>query len=196
MGWLRNSLALLGWPVDFLSDESIARELYNRWFMYSGCHPDPDAAPSVAAAKGIFVTLSKEGNLDALCWSADGDFAAEDDLLADEMELFEGKDETDGLCNATPYPDRREFPREPARDLVAFTVPATQDQAGGWLVDVSAASVAFIAETKDVPPIGTSIIPTISKRAGAPTELSSATVVRTELLTDLLSLVCARLDKS
>ena len=196
MDWLRRALKRLGWPVDSLSDEAIAHQLYRRWFTACDGHAEADIVPSVAAAGGIFVTMAGDGNLDALCWCNDRDLDMEDCSYSEELVPFDRSPARGDGAVCPHHPERRQAAREPARDFVDFTVISNNTHAGGWLVDVSSASIAFIAETGDVPAIGSSIMPTIRRRGGGTRALSPATIVRTELLTGSLILVCARLEES
>ncbi len=187
---LRNALQRLGWPIDLLSDEEIARELYDRWFICCGDPPEPVHTVSCAAARGIFAAMGSEGNLDALCWSEADDIGTLSDQALEAVRPIEERAPGDV---ERPEPDRRRSEREPVNDLVNFVAPSSKTSASGWLIDISAEGIAFIAETQHVPALGSQIIPAIQTRSGDNTELSSATVVRTELLTDALSLVCAQL---
>ncbi len=197
MDWLRQNLRRLGWPVDSLSNEEIGREIYRRWSTSYGMQPEPEQRISLAAANGIFVDMADEGNLDGLCWSEEDDPTIPDDLIPDESGLYDRKasPDTDTVPDGTRS-ERRRSPRAPASDFIDFVIPASSDGASGWLIDSSTDGVAFITETKDVPKVGSWIIPTIRRRDGQSAELGGATVVRTELLSDILSLVCAQLEES
>ncbi len=192
---LRATLQRLGWPTESLSDDEIARELYRRWFACCRDYPEPQHTISLAAANGILARMANDGNLDALCWSTEEGAAPADDLTVGEVFPFERKGGRDRSGGGPPHPDRRKSPRTPASDFIDFVLPPSSDGSSGWLVDVSAEGIAFIAETKDTPAVGARIIPTIRKRGGRTAELGSATIVRTELLTEFLSLVCAQLEE-
>jgi hypothetical protein len=196
MGWLRRALHRLGWPIDSLSDEDITRELGRKWFASSPGHPHREDGCGVAAATGIFVSMAREGNLDALCWADQDDAALLDVFTVDEVSALverTGRDRTGDEC---PEPDRRSSPRIPADDLVQYGPPSRSDGASGWLVDASAKGIAFMAETGDAPAVGTRIFSTIRERGGGTAEFGPATVVRTELLNETLSLVCVQLEES
>lgn len=196
MGWLRRALHRLGWPIDSLSDHDIARELSRRWFASGTGHPQLEDGCGVAAANGIFVSMAREGNLDALCWSG-----ADDAALLGDFTVGEASAPGKGGCRDHPLDachqaDRRSSLRVPADDLVEFGPPSLSDGASGWLVDASPKGIAFMAETGDVPAVGTRIFSTIRGRGGDTAEFGPATVVRTELLNETLSLVCVQLEES
>ncbi len=196
MEWLRRALHRLGWPVDSLSNEDIARELSRRWFASNASYPQSENGCGVAAANGIFVSTAREGNLDALCWSEGDDATLLDDFTAGEASALGKIGYRDYPQDECPKPDRRSSPRVPVDDLVEFVPPSPSDSASGWLVDVSAKGIAFMAETGDVPAVGTRIVSTIRRRGGETEEFGPATVVRTELLSETLSLVCVQLEES
>ena len=138
--------------------------------------------------------MADEGNLDALCWSADEGDVDSDGVALEDSHPFERPspgDDEEAFDESDE--DRRRSPRVPTSDFVDFVRGASDDRSSGWLIDASAEGLAFITETKDVPTVGTSILPTIRQRGGGATDLGDATVVRTELLNDTLSLVCAQL---
>jgi hypothetical protein len=192
---LRQVLHRLGWPVESLSNEQIARELNHRWFGSNTDVPDLEHAVSSATANGIFASMAREGNLDALCWSEGDRSVLPEDVAIPEVDGIGEGPERDRAAAETFHPDRRRAHREPASDFIDFVVPSSSDGSSGWLVDVSTGGVAFVTETKDAPAVGTRIIPTIRRRDGETTELGSSTVVRTELLTDSRSLVCTQFEE-
>ncbi len=192
MEWLRRALHRLGWPVDCLSDDDVARELAHRWFATGNQDGSEENVRGAAAANGIFVSMARDGNLDALCWSREDDAAFLDEFTLDQACTVDVKVDEDPTSEACPWEDRRSQPRGPADDLIEFGVPAQDNSASGWLVDASANGIAFMAETDDVPTVGMRIVSTIRKRGGETAPFGCATVVRTELLTDRLSLVCAQ----
>jgi hypothetical protein len=196
MEWLRQALHRLGWPADSLSDDDIARELCRRWFAGSGSYPQSGDRCGVAASSGIFVSMAREGNLDALCWSEEDDAMLLDDYTMGEVSALSKRGCQDHPQDECPQPDRRSSPRVPADDLVEFGQSSPSDSASGWLVDASSKGMAFMAETTDVPALGTRILSTICKRDGVTTQFGPATVVRTELLNATLSLVCVQLEGS
>jgi hypothetical protein len=189
---LRDTLQRLGWPVDTLTDEDIGRELQRRWFESRQVEPDEEAAASVAVAQGVFHAMAADGNLDALCWS---DEAAETDavLCAEVDDLLPRPCDADA-AEDTSRPERRSSPRQPASDFVDFRVDDSACRETGWLVDISANGIAFIADTLSAPRVGSAIEPTVRTREGDRSLLGPAQVVRTELLAEGLSLVCARLE--
>jgi hypothetical protein len=191
---LRETLQRLGWPVDSLSDDDIGRELQRRWFESNGAGAGEIVVTSIAAARGVFHTMAADGNLDALCWSADGEdtemtLDTDQDILAAWMHPRR--------THRPPHlPDRRSSPRQPASDFVEFVCADWDIRATGWLVDVSAEGIAFIADARSAPAIGLSITPTVRRRSGSTTALGAAIVVRREFLDDGLILVCAKLETS
>jgi hypothetical protein len=193
---LRQALQHLGWPVESLSNQQIARELNHRWFGSNADGPDLEHAASNATANGIFASMAREGNLDALCWSEGDGWVGPEDVAIAEVDVTEEGPERDRAAAEASHPDRRRAPRKPANDFIDFVVPSSSDGSSGWLVDVSMGGIAFVTETKDAPAVGTRIISTIRQRNGETTALGSSTVVRTELLTDSLSLVCAQFEES
>ncbi len=196
MAWCRLALERLGWPIDSLSDEEIVQELYARWFAQTSERIDPMPALSFAAANGIVATMANEGNLDALCWG-DTDFSsASDPIKASSAPCFGRSLCSEGDTQTEPHPERRRALRTPRSDLIRFTSQETDNEAGGWLVEASAHGLAFITEGKDVPGIGTRIDSTLCGRENEAIALGPATVVRTELLTDSLGMVCAKLGES
>ena len=193
---LRQALHRLGWPVESLSNEQIARELNHRWFGGNADVPDQERAVSNATANGIFASMAREGNLDALCWPEGDDSALPECVAMPGLHGIEEGPEWDHAAAETFHPDRRRAHREPASDVIDFVVPSSSDGSSGWLVDVSTGGIAFVTETRDAPTVGTRIVPAIRKRDGETTQLGSSTVVRTELLTDSRSLVCAQFEES
>ncbi len=196
MEWFRRALYRLGWPIDSLSDEDIVRELSSRWFASNAYYPQSEDGCSIAAASGMFVGMAREGNLDALCWSEEDDATLLDDFTVGEASALGKRGFRECLQDDCPKPDRRSSPRVPVDDLVEFVPPSPSDSASGWLVDVSAKGIAFMAETGDVPAVGTSILSTIRRRDGETEEFGPATVVRTELVNETLSLVCVQITES
>jgi hypothetical protein len=192
---LRAILRRLGWPVGSLSDEEIASHLADKWYARTGLRQDQVRPGGLAPALGILAAMANEGNLDALCWSAD-DEVPEAERDGGEFGAL-GIRSKQGRPGSEPVePDRRSSRRGPARDLIDFVDTDSSEAATGFLVDVSATGLAFIAETTNAPSVGARIAPTIHRRRGGTTELGCAIVVRTELLSDVLSLVCARLDET
>ncbi len=192
MEWLRGSLRRLGWPIEDLSDEQLARLLYQRWVACGDEELESGREISVAAAHGIFDSMAKEGNLDALCWQ-EGDVLEEiEDASWAEGGPIHARDTYDTQPEDRDQPERRESTRTDAADVIRFGEATAPEDSCGWLVDVSTDGIAFIAETHDVPVIGTKIFSTVEGREGETTELGDATVVRTELLSEFLTLVCAQ----
>ena len=193
MNKLRESLGKLGWPTDTMTDRQIKNELYRRWF---ACQPPEDMNAegplSAASARGIFVAMASEGNLDALCWSTP---APEENLVPLEQE--------EAACftrvrqpSHPPARERRRSPRHPARELVCWSEEdAPWVEATGWLVDRSAHGLAFIAEARHAPEIGARIHPTVHTRQHGLVPMGNATVVRADPLNPDLTLVCAQLDE-
>jgi hypothetical protein len=190
---LRNTLGRLGWPIGELSDETIIGELHRRWFgrpvsTFEG------VPMGMASAMGIVSALAKEGNLDALCWSPGMMIStpASNNKISKELPAFE-RPEDEG---AEPGMERRRSPRKRAKDFVTWTCWGDTDtQATGWLVCRAAEGIAFITETDNVPPHETTIEVRVHSRHGGILELGKAAVVRTEMLNDLLTLVCVELEK-
>ena len=196
MKTVRKTLERLGWPVERMSDRQIKLELYRRWFAHQPDDACDEEPVSVASAKGILVSMTLEGNLDALCWSP-GDTIPVQELAAHSVvsqadEAAFAPKQLEGPC---PHPDRRRWRRELARDFVCWhaSYGLSQD-ATGWLVDRSAGGIAFIAQADETPAAGAQITPSIHSRSRGVIQLSQATVVRTEPLNPQLSLVCACFD--
>jgi hypothetical protein len=194
-GWCRSVLGRLGWPIDSLSDDEIIQRLYARWFDQSNERPDPLPAPSFVAAQGIVATLASEGNLDALCW-CDGDLAcASDPGNVVEASPF-GRSQADVRAARTNGPrgeERRRSRRTHRSDVIRFRIPGSAAEGGGWLLDSSGHGLAFITELQSAPRIGTIIQPALMGRQHGVQEFGEAVVVRTELLSNSLGLVCAQL---
>ncbi len=191
---LRQALGKLGWPVSILSDEDIARELYRRWFAHQGIEAAPAERPNLATANGVFVAMARNGNLDDLCWSREDDEAFLDAIPLDDVDPLNGRTVCGDADPSPRQPERRASRRSPESSLIGFITPSSPDRSCGWLVDVSSTGIAFMAETKDVPALGTRITSTVHGQNGEVRTLESATVVRTELLNEMLSLVCAEID--
>ena len=187
MNQLREKLQRLGWPIDSLTDEEISRELQRRWFDNQNLPPD-EGETGVAVAMGVFQAMACDGNLDALCWS-EGGLDSEIDIGEDIEPLIHHSGDGD-----PPEVERRGAPRQSAADFVDCVVDPSGDRFTGWLVDVSAEGIAFIADTHVSPRVGTGIEPTVRSRTGVCADLGHARIVRTELLAEGLSLVCAQLE--
>ena len=195
MTWMRQALYKLGWPVDSLTDGEIACEILRRWFS-----PDTKGEPlnrvvSLAAVQGIYAYLADTGNLDALCWSEDDDITG-DDYLDDELALLHGDSGLDWNSDDITLEERRAAVRRPVREAIEFMVSGSPAVFGGWLIDASDSGIAFLVDTRNVPLVGKPITPTVFKRYGGTQELGFAVVVRSELITECLSLVCAQLEHS
>jgi len=193
MDRLRERLQRLGWPVDQMTDRQIRCELYRRWF---ACQPpermNEEGPLSVASARGVFVAMASEGNLDALCWSAE-DPVPEGNLVEPaEQAVFVRSAESERPVRE----ERRRSPRKPARELVYWSEDGSPWlEATGWLVDRSAHGIAFIAEASHAPEIGMQIHPSVHTRDHGVIQAGAATVVRTDPLNPELTLVCAQLDE-
>jgi hypothetical protein len=183
-------LKRLGWPVEEMSDRQITQELYRRWFAVSPGDTKEESPLSVASAGGIIASMCSEGNLDALCWSPE-DRIPEQDVVPDEDEALY----LQGVSESDYHPDRRRSRREPARDLVRWCLSGGEVSVGctGWLINRSVEGMAFVAPTSEAPQAGEEIVPEIHSRTNGVLEVGPATVVRTEMLNEELTLVCARL---
>lgn len=148
---LRQALHRLGWPVESLSNEQIARELHRRWFGCNADVPDQEHAVSNATANGIFASMAREGNLDALCWPEGDDSALPDYVAIPELHGIEEGPEWDRAAAETFHPDRRRAHREPASDVIDSVVPSSSDGSSGWPVGVSTGGIAFVTETRGAP---------------------------------------------
>jgi hypothetical protein len=191
LDWCRSVLGRLGWPIDSLSDEELVQALYARWFDQTSDRFDPMPAASPAAAQGIVATLACEGNLDALCWcEADIEGMPEPVDVGALPQLSRGPHE-EREPGIAPR-ERRGSRRTRRSDLVRFAVPGGAGEAGGWLVDTSSEGMAFITEIHSAPRIGTAIQVACMGREQGVADMGAALVVRTELLSDSLGLVCAR----
>jgi hypothetical protein len=185
---IRKALSTLGWPVADMSNQQITRELERRWFQVNH---DDDARPGIGSvpAKGVFVTMATEGNLDALCWSVEDRIPAGELIPQDEGPFFC----THARPDAYSLPERRRAPRTPARDVIRWTLDGENDESTGWLVDRSDFGIAFIAEACRAPAARSEIRTRIHSRSEGLIELGTGTVVRTEVLNDSLTLVCVEL---
>jgi hypothetical protein len=196
-------LERLGWPVDDMSDAEIRHELCRRWFTdHANIGADPEDL-SDAALLGIVSAFSRQGNLDALCWQESDEFADTNIDLPDEADHYEPAD-----AEEPPATERRRYPRQRARDLVKWVpcdIPAEAaettaaagpptEESTGWLICRGAGGIAFIAETADAPSNGERIEATIHSRHGGVLDIGTATIIRQEVLSDELRLVCAELD--
>lgn len=194
MHTLRKSLRRLGWPIDQMTDGQIKCELYRRWFACQPEEMDEEAPVSIASAKGIFVSMADEGNLDSLCWAENDQIPATEpaiEMQEDEQQLFIRESE-----HHWEQDERRRAPREPAREFVDWTCPDGRFQpATGWLVDRSQTGMAFIAAADQAPAPGTEIIPTVHDRTHDVEEFGPATVVRLEPLNPELILVCIQFNE-
>lgn len=186
----RGILKRLGWPVDDMSDRQITRELYRRWFASCTDDMDEEAPLSAASAWGIIVSMSSEGNLDALCWSGNDRIPPEDVGCSENKKLFMGSG-----SDVLPREDRRKSRREPARDLVRWCLSGVEGSSTGtgWLIDRSAEGMAFIAPADEAPHPGDEILPSIHSREHGIVEAGPATIIRTESLNEELTLVCVHL---
>ncbi len=190
MRTVRRSLQRLGWPVAEMTERQLKQELYRRWFAQQQDDMDEEGPISVASAKGIFVSMASNGNLDALCWSQ-GDAIPVEDVVDEYDEAVFIRETADG---PRPFPERRRSKREPARELVRWrAVYGGPENATGWLVDRSAEGLAFIAQTDEAPLTNAEILPSIHTRSAGVIDLGPATVVRTEPLNPELTLVCVQL---
>ena len=179
MDKLRQALRKLDWPVGRLSDQQIIDELCRRWLEADATSTPLCLESGAHAALGIFARMARAGNLDALCWEADTAAKAE---VGAAPRL---------RCSAA-----LRVPKPPEmHDALDWLAVDTERGGSGWLVQCADAGLAFVAETGQVPPLGTEIRPTIRARSGAQRNLGSATIVRTDMLNGELSLVCAELNE-
>lgn len=188
---LRSTLGRLGWPIDRLTDEKIIDELHRRWFR-SAPQVYESAPVGMASAMGIVSALAKEGNLDALCWSPGITPPPESDIsVGEELPVFDRRqDEQPG-----PGYERRRSRRQRAKDFVTWSCwDDTDTESTGWLVCRAAEGIAFIAETANLPPHEATIQVRVHSRHGGILELGKASVVRMEMLNELLTLVCVELE--
>lgn len=191
---VRKVLHSLGWPVARMSDPQIVQELYRRWFAAQPADADEDDQPiSVASAKGIVIHMTREGNLDALCWSPEDRIPAEQVEPQEDEALFS---RSDSAVADPPVHERRRSPRRSAKDVVRWRATRGEStSASGWLVDRSGGGIAFIASAGEAPGIGDEITPSILSRNHGLLDLGPATVVRVDPLNTELSLVCAQLEQ-
>ena len=114
--------------------------------------------------------MADDGNLDALCWSAECAPVPPERSTLHEMNRFE-KAPVDSLGNLDLHRrERRQSKRRRARDLVGFGETLRGDHPSGWLVDTSREGIAFIAETRDAPAVGSRILSRIDHRDGEAVE--------------------------
>ncbi len=192
--FIRQALQRLGWPVSSLSDEEIAGEMLQRWYAPAGVPDSGRTLAGLAISQGIYAYLADSGNLDALCWSMDTPSADCDciDESVDELLILHGAKDCD---HDEPLQERRAAPRVPVREAIELVVPNTNTILPGWLVDVSSEGISFLVDTAEVPTVGTPLFSTVHRRDGASAQLGFGVVVRSELLTECLSLVCAHLEQ-
>ena len=190
---IRSTLGRLGWPVDNMSEKQLKQELYRRWFKSQPAEQwSGEGSVNVASAKGIFVSMATDGNLDALCW-APGDAIPESEegfVTTEEERIYVREPKPD-----TPPDERRRSPRTPAKEMIRWR-PAHEDadNVSGWLVDRSANGIAFIVPTEMAPIVGAEITSSVLTRTKGSVNLGIASVVRVDPLNDELSLVCAELQ--
>ena len=188
----RKMLQRLSWPTDEMTDGQIKCELYRRWFALQSEEVDDEAPLSVASARGIFVSLASEGNLDALCWSPEDEIPLHDVVPAEEEALYLRDPDAGDYAGS----ERRRSQRRAARELVEWTRLDREDPpATGWLVDCSAEGLAFLVPADDAPLVGERICPNIHSRTQGLTEVGPTLVVRSEQLNPELTLVCVCLEE-
>ncbi len=197
MTMLRGALERLGWPVDELDDDQIMRELAQRWFVAGGGEVMLERPDRGLAARAIYSTLAEEGNLDALCWSTSRPAldaptltAFVDAIISNQQSKHERADAAYVAAN------RRRSARVPRSELVDVVMDYGEKRSVGWLVDVSSEGAAYIMETESVPSIGEYVETTIHDRHGRHCALGTGRIVRTEMLSNELGLVCVELENA
>jgi len=191
---LRQILENLGWP-SHLTDRQIVDELLGRWYASGAKAPLPLTDLEVIA-RGVYASLAREGNLDALCWSRSAAAPHGTRPTLPEDAVFHAqqtKHERSDLDFRRA--DRRRSQRAARSELVQINMDYGQSTAQAWLIDVSTDGAAFLMDAINVPVIGQHIEPIVHHRRGVPECLGSGVVVRTEMLSDHLSLVCVELDQ-
>ena len=189
---VRRLLGRLSWPVEEMTDGQVKAELYRRWFDQYPTEDTGDAPLSIASALGIVVVMTREGNLDALCWSS-RDCPPNENVVSEAEGAVVTREPGHPPAGKA---DRRRSRRQATRDLVTWTDAwGAGSCSTGWLVDRSREGVAFIAQREDAPGVGTEVVPTMCLRTGRRIELGLATIIRSEPLTHDLTLVCAQLDE-
>ena len=194
MDRLRRALQKLDWPVARFSDQQIIDELCRRWLEADATPAPACLEPDAHAAWGIFARMARAGNLDALCWEwqdgVEGARCGAPETRGDKSQIEAGV--TSSLrCSV------RQGKRQPPgrHDALEWQTAEAGHYASGWLVQCADADLAFVAQTAQVPPLGAEILPTIRARGGWRCSLGTATIVRTEMLNEELSLVCAELKE-
>lgn len=190
---VRQTLEVLGWPKE-LSDHEVATELLRRWF-----ETDPPApltlSDPVIVARGVYATLARDGNLDALCWTPDRKAtipraaALVDEVLSAQQGKHDDADDDYILAN------RRKCGRMPRPALVDVSMDYGARRALAWLVDISSDGAGLLMETLSVPSVGQHIEPVVHGRDGQPDRLGPGLVVRTELLASDIGLVGIELEE-
>ena len=188
---LRKILSRLGWPVDALSDEDIAFELYRRWFADIVDTDKSAYVPSGATAYGIYESVATSGNLDALCWAENTNREFSNEATDEELEAFSVIPRRQGPQEKVTCIERRKSPRKEAGEYIDLVELISTRRFSGWLIETSADGTAFVAQTEDVPALGARLAAIVKKQDGGTLESALVTVVRTECLSDSLSLVCA-----
>ena len=188
---LRKILSRVSWPVDALSDEDIAFELYRRWFTNIADTDESEYIPSGATAYGIYESVATSGNLDALCWAENTNREFSNEATDEELEAFSVIPRRQGPHEEVTFLERRKSPRKEAGEYIDLVELVSTRRFSGWLIETSADGTAFVAQTRDVPSLGTRLAAIVKKQKGGSLESALVTVVRTECLSDSLSLVCA-----
>jgi hypothetical protein len=191
---LRKTLRDLGWP-EGLTDAQIAEELLRRWFDAPISAPLVESDPAVIA-RGVYAALVRDGQLDALCWLpgsarsvARGITAIVDSVVHAQQAKHECADDDYAVMN------RRKSSRIARSDLVDLSLDYGERRAVGWLVDVSDGGAALLMEAVNLPVQGQQVEPTIHVRGGGQDRLGAGIVVRTEMLSTDVGLVCVELDE-
>ncbi|MCB9851278.1 MAG: hypothetical protein H6817_11315 [Phycisphaerales bacterium] len=192
---IREALNTLGWPTQ-MSDSQIAEELLRRWFANSPDAPLKLADPAVVA-RGVYATIVRESGLDALCWSRSEAMADRRITTSSVIDRVVESQQTKHLRGDRDFANanRRKADRTPRSDLVDVVLDYGESRTQGWLVDVSSFGVAFLMDAVNVPMIGQVVEPAIVGRSGQSQPLGTGVIVRTEMLSTDLGLVCVELEE-
>jgi len=191
---IREALGSLGWPAE-LTDSQIAEELLRRWFNESPAAPLKLSDPAVVA-RGVYTTLARECGLDTLCWSKSEAIdnrrrsSTPVDQVMERQQTKHLRADRD-FSNA----NRRKSDRTPRSDLVDVILDYGENRTQGWLIDMSSTGAAFLMDKDNLPMIGQVVEPAILSRQGNSQMLGSGIIVRTEMVSTDLGLVCVELEE-
>jgi hypothetical protein len=130
--------------------------------------------------------------LDALCWTSSAAPVAEPESVCQDWPSFDRRESGPGQ----PGYERRRSSRQRAKDFVTWSCEDDlETEATGWLICRAAEGIAFITETNTVPKPESTIHVRVHSRFGGILNLGKATVVRLEMMNEILTLVCVELEQ-